>query len=114
MLILPAHMHKQFPTGETVTVFKDDQQINRFYMIPGFPTIRRDPNKNPVFQLIKFNFSDEAREDDPELARGGGYMVFDAELLVKPEHQKEVEEELQRYVDQEWERLEMKDDRCAS
>lgn len=105
MLKLPAFMHKQFPTGETVTVFQDDAQFWRFYLIPGFPTVRTDPNNNPVFQLIKYNFSDEAREDDPSLPRGGGYMVFDSELKVKADHQETIMEDLNRYVTEEWERL---------
>jgi hypothetical protein len=105
MMKLPAFMHKQFDTGETVTVFQDDAQFWKFYFIPGFPTVRTDPNNNPVFQLIKFNFSDEAREDTPELGRGGGYMVFDSELKVKKAHHDEVVKELQKHVNQEWERL---------
>lgn len=105
MLKLPAFLHKQFPTGETVTVFQDDAQFWKFYLIPGFPTVRTDPNGNPVFMLIKYNLSDQSREDDPTLPRGGGYMVFDSELKVKAEHQEEVVEELQRYVRDEWQRL---------
>lgn len=105
MLKLPAYLHKQFPTGETVTVFQDDAQFWKFYLIPGFPTVREDPNGNPVFQLIKFNFSDQSREDDPELARGGGYMVFDSELKVKAEHQEALVKELDTHVRKEFERL---------
>ena len=35
MLKLPAFSQKQFPTGESVTVFQDDSQFWRFYLIPG-------------------------------------------------------------------------------
>lgn len=105
MLQLPAIMHKQFPTGETVTVFQDDAQFWRFYCIPGFPTVRMDPNGKPVFQLIKYNLSDASREEDPTLPRGGGYMVFDSELKIKPEHEAAIKEELKAFVDNEWERL---------
>ncbi len=107
MLKLPAFLHKQFPTGETVTVFQDDAQFWRFYLIPGFPTVRTDPNNNPVFQLIKYNLSDQSREDDPTLPRGGGYMVFDSELRVKADHQAEIVEDLTRYVTDEWERMKL-------
>src|SRR5262245_46181459 len=105
MLKLPAFKHKQFPTGETVTIFQDDAQFWRFYLIPGFPTVRTDPQGHPIFQLIKYNISDEAREEDPKLPRGGGYMVFDSELKVKAEHQAEIEKELKEYVTNEWERI---------
>ena len=70
MLKLPAFKHKQFPTGETVTIFQDDAQFNRFYLIPGFPTVRMDPQNHPVFQLIKYNISDQAREEDPNVLGG--------------------------------------------
>ena len=105
MLKLPAFMHKQFPTGETATVFQDDAQFWRFYLIPGFPTVRTDPNDNPVFQLIKYKFSDESREENPQLPRGGGYMVFDSELKVKAEHQEAVVKELKQWVQSEYERI---------
>lgn len=105
MMKLPAYLHKQFPTGETVTVFQDDAQFWKFYLIPGFPTVRTDPNGNPVFMLIKYKLSDQSREDDPDLPRGGGYMVFDSELKVRAEHQQSIVEELQPLVQQEWERL---------
>jgi hypothetical protein len=110
MLLLPAHDHKQFPTGETVTIFRDDSQISKFYLIPGFPTVRTDPNNNPVFQLIKYNISDQSREENPELPRGGGYMVFDSELKVKTEHQEEIVKELEQYVAAEWEKLKKQPD----
>ena len=53
MLKLPAFKTKQFETGETITIFQDDAKFWIFYLIPGFPTVRFDPNHNPVFQLIK-------------------------------------------------------------
>jgi len=105
MMKLPAYLHKQFPTGETVTVFQDDAEFWRFYLIPGFPTVRTDPGGNPVFQLTKFKLSDQSREENPELPRGGGYMVFDSELKVKANHQEELVKELQKHVRQEWNRL---------
>lgn len=105
MLKLPAFMHKQFATGETVTIFQDDAQFWRFYLIPGFPTVRIDPNGNPIFQLIKYKLSDESREENKDLPRGGGYMVFDSELKVKKEHQDEIEKDLNTWTRKEWERL---------
>ena len=115
MLKLPAFKTKQFPTGESVTIFQDDAQFWRFYLIPGFPTVRFDPNNNPVFLLIKYKFSDQSREENPQLPRGGGFMVFDSELMVKAEQRTEIEKELQEWVKQEWERLKrLPDDRVRS
>ena len=105
MLKVPAFMHKQFSNGETVTVYQDDAQFWRFYLIPGFPTVRQLPNGDPVFMLIKYALSDQSREDNPDLPSGGGYLVFDAELKVSDEHMEELRAELQPLVQQEWERL---------
>lgn len=115
MLMLPAFKTKQFPTGETVTIFQDDAQFWRFYLVAGFPTVRFDAQKNPIFQVIKFKFADQSREENPELPRGGGFMVFDAELMIKAEHRTEIQKELQQWVDKEWERLKtLPDDRIRS
>lgn len=112
MLKLPAFKHYQFSTGETVTVFQDDAQFWRFYPIAGFPTVRMDPNNNPVFLLIKYNLSDQSREENPSLPRGGGVMVFDSELKVQPKHMEEITKDLQKWVDDEWERIKaLPDDR---
>lgn len=102
MLKLPAFKHYQFPTGETATVFQDDSQFWRFYAIPGFPTVREDANGNPVFLLIKYAFSDQSREENPDLARGGGYMVFDSELKLSEDHLEEITNDLQDHVKREW------------
>jgi len=115
MLKLPAFKTKQFPTGETVTIFQDDAKFWLFYLVSGFPTVRFDPNHNPVFALYKFKFADQSREENTELPRGGGFMVFDAELMVKAEHRAAIEKELQQWVDGEWERLKkLPDDRIRS
>ncbi|MBK6919181.1 MAG: hypothetical protein IPH07_17435 [Deltaproteobacteria bacterium] len=105
MLKLPAFKHYQFDGGASATVFRDDAKFARFYIIPGFPSVRLDGRGNPVWQLIKYKFSDQSREENPELPRGGGYMVFDAELRTEPEHQAQILEDLQSWVNQEWERL---------
>jgi hypothetical protein len=105
MLKLPAFKHYQFNDGSTATVFADDAHLGRFYPIPGFPTVRLDQNNNPVFQLIKYNLSDESREENPDLPRGGGYMVFDSELKIKSENLEEIRKDLQEWCDNEWERI---------
>jgi len=115
MLKLPAFKHYQFETGEAVTVFQDDAQFWVFYAIPGFPTVRLDPHGDPVFMLIKYNLSDESREEDPKLPRGGGYMVFDSELKVNPKDMEAITKDLQKWVDAEWERIRnLPDDRLKN
>lgn len=90
---------------EDATVFQDDAEFNRFYVIPGFPSIRRDKNKHPVFLLVKYAFSDQSREENPDLPRGGGYLNFDAELSISKARRDHIQGELQKWVDQEWEEM---------
>lgn len=105
MLKLPAFKHFKTKDGSTVTIFQDDAQFWRFYLIPGFPTVRLDQNENPVFMLIKYNLSDESREENPDLPRGGGFMVFDSELKIKSKDLVEINKDLQEWCDAEWNRL---------
>lgn len=105
MLKLPAFRHFQFDDGRAVTVFQDDAKFWRFYLIPDFPQVRQLPSGDPVFLLVEYAMSDRSREENPELSRGGGYLVFDSELRVEPDHKDEITGELQGWVEQEWERL---------
>lgn len=105
MMKLPAILHKQFEDGSTATVFQDDKKFWSFCAIPGFPTVRRDAQDNPVFGLFKFNLSDDSREENPDLPRGGGYMVFDSELKVSEKNLKELTKDLEKIVEDEFERL---------
>lgn len=105
MLKLPAFKHFQFEDGRAVTVYQDDAQFWRFYLLPDFPQVRQLPSGDPVFLLIEYKLSDRSREEDPSLPRGGGYLVFDAELRVEPDHRTKIEEDLQDWVNSEWERL---------
>lgn len=105
MMKLPAYMQKQFADGASVSVFQDDAMFWKFYLIPGFPTVRTDVNGNPVFMLIKYAFSDQSREENPDLPRGGGYMVFDSELKVTEDQREEIKKDLEPMIRKEWEEL---------
>lgn len=100
MLKLPA-----FRQLEDATVFQDDGEFNRFYIIPGFPSLRRNAARDPVLLLIKYAFSDRSRAENPDLPRGGGYLAFDAELAIGSTRRGEIVAELQTWVNGEWERL---------
>jgi hypothetical protein len=105
MLKLPAFKHFQFQDGRAVTVYQDDAKFWQFYLLPDFPQVRQLPGGDPVFMLIEYKLSDQSREADPSLPRGGGYLVFDAELRVEPQHRTQIERDLQDWVNAEWERL---------
>ncbi|HSR51435.1 MAG TPA: hypothetical protein VLV83_11445 [Acidobacteriota bacterium] len=99
MLKVPAF---EYFSDQRVTIYQDDSQFWKFYVIPDYVSIRRDINDNPVFLLIKYAFSDEDREENPDLPRGGGYMVFDTEMSVPEADESQIRSRLQQRVDQMW------------
>ncbi|MFO0648803.1 MAG: hypothetical protein U0326_21360 [Polyangiales bacterium] len=99
MLKLPA-----FKQYNDASVFSDDQDLARFYVIPTSPSVRVNDKGDPVFLLIKYAFSDQEREAHPEVGAGGGYLVFDAELRVPDKRREEITADLQKWVNDEWER----------
>ncbi len=88
-----------------VVAYQDDEMFWKFYLIPDTVSIRRDVNDDPVFLLIKYAFGDQDREEDPDLPRGGGYMVFDTELAIPKDAMNTIIKELQTDVDATWQRL---------
>src|SRR4051794_18862734 len=102
MLMQPAHRY--FPQFR-VTAYRDDLQFWKFYLIPDYLSVRRDFQGNPVFLLIKYAFGDQDRDEDPNLPRGGGYMVFDVEMSVREADYKQIVIQLQKDVDDMWNQL---------
>lgn len=88
----------------TVTCYEDDAVWFRFYLLPSMPTIRRDENGRPVFLLTKYHISDQAREEDESLPRGGGYMNFDVQFAVDEAAAEAARVELQKWVNDEYSR----------
>jgi len=90
--------HRYFPQFR-VTAYRDDLQFWKFYLIPDYLSVRRDFQGNPVFLLIKYAFGDQDRAEDPNLPRGGGYMVFDVEMSVREADYKQIVIQLQKDVE---------------
>lgn len=88
-----------------VTIYRDDTVWYKFYPVADHPTIRRDENGNPIFLLVKYAFSDQERENNPDLPAGGGYLNFDVQFAVPDATLANVRDTLQEWVNQEWERL---------
>ena len=64
---------------EGVTVFRDDNDSSRYYLLPTEPSFRIDPQtKKPVFKFIKYKLP----VDRPDGKKGGGFVVFDCEFVV--------------------------------
>jgi len=89
---------------DDITVYQDDEVWYRFYLLPSMPSIRRDAEGRPVFLLAIYHFSEQARAENPEIGRGGGYMNLDVRFAVEDEKIEEARSELQTWVDGEWER----------
>lgn len=102
MLKTPAF---QYYDDLRVTVYQDDTKWWKFYLLPDYVSIREDFNGNPVFLLIKYAFSDEDREANPDLPTGGGMLNMDVELRVNETDEGELRTRLQNYVNGEWQRL---------
>jgi hypothetical protein len=102
MLQIPAFRY--FPEYR-VTAYQDDTQFWKFYLIPDYVSIRRDFNDNPVFLLIKYAFDDQDREENPDLPRGGGYMVFDVEMSVREADYPAITAALQQNVNDIWNQM---------
>ena len=97
MLTLPSHRNI-----DDITVYQDDAVWHRFYLIPSVPTVRLDNKKQPVFLLAIYHFSDQSREEHPDLPRGGGYMNFDVQFAVEPKKAEDARRELQDWVNKEY------------
>ncbi|MXO90844.1 hypothetical protein [Pontixanthobacter aquaemixtae] len=102
MLKVPAF---QYYEDLRVTVYQDDTEWWKFYLLPDYVSIRKDINGDPVFLLVKYAFGDQDREENEDLPRGGGLMAFDIELTVQESDEPDLRDRLQSYVDREWNRL---------
>src|SRR5947199_716311 len=74
-----------------VTVYGDDELTNKFYVVPNQPRYRIDDNGFPVFKFLKYRFP----VDRPNGAKGGGFLIADAEFVVPEDRLKKVQGQLE-------------------
>ncbi len=86
---------------DDIVVYQDDADWTLFYPLPSIPSIREDKNGRPIFLLALYHLSDQAREENKDLPRGGGYMSFDVQFALTEAQTTKVRQELQAWVDQE-------------
>jgi hypothetical protein len=80
---------------EGLTVFGDDQDYARFYIMPAQPRFRvDDATKKPVFKFIKYKLP----VDRPDGKKGGGFVVFDSEFTVPADKLKAIQSNLDSQV----------------
>ena len=87
MLLLTSH--ESIKVGnKDFTVWSDDTESNKYYVLPSAPSIRIQDGK-PVFQFLKFRSPIE-RPDGPK----GGLCTFDVELVVTDSERQQIETKL--------------------
>lgn len=84
-------------TVQGVTVYRDETQRNKFYVLPDQPRFRIDDNGKPVFKFIKYR-NPINREGDK---KGGGFVIFDAEFVVPEDKLEKVKKDLEDILSQE-------------
>lgn len=88
-----------------VTAYQDDTMFWKYYLVPDYLTVRKDPvTHKPVFLLVAYAFGDQDRAENPELPRGGGFLVMDVELAVT-NGLDQIKDDLQKDTDQLWQQL---------
>jgi hypothetical protein len=87
-----------FPGAESVTVYGDDEMINKYYLVPNIPRFRLNDDGRPAFAFYKYrNPIDRA-----DGTKGGGFAVFDTELVVPDDQQQIVVAKLQDRLNQQF------------
>lgn len=76
-----------------ITVFGDDRQINKFYLLPpSTPRFRINPEtRQPVFKLVQYRHPIERAEGKV----GGGFLFFDVDFAIPEATKQAVREVLQ-------------------
>ncbi|HMR48575.1 MAG TPA: hypothetical protein PKE40_03995 [Arachnia sp.] len=88
-----------------VTAYQDDTMFWKYYLIPDYLTVRRDPVTNkPIFLLVAYAFGDQDRAENPDLPRGGGFLVMDVELAVT-RGLETIKADLQKDTNELWQQL---------
>lgn len=81
-----------------VNVFNDDQSPYRYYLIADQPRIRMRDDGTPAFRFLKYRNP----IDRPDGRRGGGFLVFDTELVVSDAQRQAVVAALQDRINQQF------------
>jgi hypothetical protein len=84
-------------TIEGVTVYRDEAQRNKFYVLPNQPRFRLDDSGKPVFKFIKYR----TPIDKQGGGKGGGFVIFDSEFVIPEDKLKKVQSALDNLVSSE-------------
>ncbi len=84
-------------TIEGVTIYRDENQLNKFYVLPNQPRFRLDETANPVFKFIKYRNPIDMQGG----GKGGGFVIFDSEFVVPDKQMAKVQSALDDLVTKE-------------
>jgi hypothetical protein len=83
-----------YDTIQGLPIFRDDEDLTRFYYLPRQPRIAVDSSGKPQFNFLYYQFPIDRPGPTGEL--GGGYLTFTTVLKEDPDLVKDVRDELQR------------------
>lgn len=83
-------------TIEGITVYGDDEDFTKFYLVPDEPRFRINENGRPAFSFLKYRNPIERTDGE----KGGGFLICDVEFTVTPEKQEAVVKKLQEQINQ--------------
>lgn len=77
------------PGVNHVTLYRDDENPHKFYMVPERPTIARDDEGNPLFTFILYARDvDRLAPDEREVQRA--YLSLSTQVAVSPEDEQKI------------------------
>jgi hypothetical protein len=68
---------------EDIVIFRDDEDVRKFYLLPDAPVISTDANGVPDFLFIAYRGADENHKE-------GGYLQFRTVLQITPQRKQRV------------------------
>ncbi|NJR51551.1 MAG: hypothetical protein HC780_20150 [Leptolyngbyaceae cyanobacterium CSU_1_3] len=89
---------------EGVTVYGDDSDFTKFYLVPEVPRFRMNETGLPSFSFFKYRMPIERADQ----SKGGGFLVCDVEFSVPADKEKIIKDKLQEQINQRFARSNQK------
>jgi hypothetical protein len=81
---------------EGVTIYGDDSDFTKFYLVPEIPRFRINERGLPAFSFFKYRMPIERTDQ----SKGGGFLVCDVEFSVPDDKLKIIKDTLQAQINQ--------------
>lgn len=86
-----------------VTIYRDDEQAHKFYMVPERPTIARDEDGDPLFTFLLYA-RDVDRLPADQLEAQRGYLALSTQVAVSPADEQKIRDYLRGMLNGEHQR----------